>query len=107
MPTSNALWFVGPDSEWFWAMLQFLVVAISLYFIYKQLRIQSHANMLTALFELAAKWDSDRTIEAWYQVCENHKTHPESHAINTPEERIASFFEQTALFMKKGLSLQM
>lgn len=95
-------WIIGPDSVWLWAMLQFWVVAFSLYFIYQQIRIQSHANMLTALFELAGKWDSNRMIDARRQVCENRTTHPENRAINPDEERIASFFEEIGLFVKKG-----
>ena len=30
----------GPGSEWFWSMLQFVVVGITFYAIYRQLRAQ-------------------------------------------------------------------
>jgi hypothetical protein len=101
MPTPYLSWFIGPNSEWFWALVQSVVVAVSLYFIYQQIRIQSQANMLTALFGLATKWDSDRMIEARQQICTNHNSNTESRSINVPEERIASFFEEIGLFMKK------
>ena len=37
---TDGLAFFGPGSEWFWSMLQFAVVAITLYAIYRQLRAQ-------------------------------------------------------------------
>jgi hypothetical protein len=37
---TDGLVFFGPGSEWFWSMLQFVVVAITVYGIYRQLRAQ-------------------------------------------------------------------
>ena len=37
---TDGLAIFGPGSEWFWSMLQFVVVAITVYGIYRQLRAQ-------------------------------------------------------------------
>lgn len=95
-------WFVGPESEWLWACLQFVVITLSLYGIYRQVRIQSHANMLHAMFELAAKWDSPRMIDARRQVCAAYGKDPADTSINQQEDRIATFFEEISFFLKKG-----
>ena len=95
-------WFIGPNSEWLWAMLQFVVVAISLFFIYRQIRIQSHANMLTALFALAKKWDSSLMRKARRHVCKEYQENRERRKINQHEERIASFFEEIGFFLDEG-----
>lgn len=95
-------WFIGPGSEWLWAALQFVVVAISLYGIYQQIKIQSHANMLNAMFALADKWESPRMIEARQKVCIAYKRDRADTSINQQEDRIASFFEEISFFLKKG-----
>lgn len=43
---------VGPGSEWFWTMLQFVALAITFYAIYRQLRAQRSASV----FEQMAAW---------------------------------------------------
>ena len=37
---TDGMAFIGPGSEWFWTMLQFLALAITFYAIYRQLRGQ-------------------------------------------------------------------
>lgn len=95
-------WFIGPQSEWFWAMLQFLTVAASLYLIYKQIRIQSQANMLTALFELSTKWNTPHMLESRHHVSDSSLRGLKDHAINQHEERIGSFFEEIGFFLRQG-----
>jgi len=47
--------FVGPGSEWFWTMLQFLALTITFYAIYRQLRAQRSAGV----FEQMQAWESE------------------------------------------------
>jgi uncharacterized circularly permuted ATP-grasp superfamily protein len=37
---SGELVFIGPGSEWFWVMLQFVTLSVTFYAIYRQLRLQ-------------------------------------------------------------------
>ncbi|HEX5828482.1 MAG TPA: hypothetical protein VFY23_13235 [Candidatus Limnocylindrales bacterium] len=49
---------VGPGSEWFWAMLQFVMVAVTLLGIYHQLRLMRSANAFEHMRALEAEWQS-------------------------------------------------
>jgi hypothetical protein len=79
-----------------------MVVAVSLYLIYKQIRIQSHANMLTALFELSNKWNTPHMLESRSNVSESALKDKRNRAINQDEERIASFFEEIGFYLSQG-----
>jgi hypothetical protein len=48
----------GTGSEWFWAMAQFIVVVISLFGIYRQLRSQGAANALARIQTLDRRYHS-------------------------------------------------
>jgi hypothetical protein len=52
--------FVGPGSEWFWSMLQFLVVGVTLLGIYYQLRLSRSANNFEQARRLADDLASER-----------------------------------------------
>ena len=56
--------FVGPGSEWFWAMAQFVVVAVTLLGIYYQFRLQRAANAFEQLNRLGEQWDSEPMLRA-------------------------------------------
>ena len=42
---TDGMSFIGPGSEWFWTMLQVLVVAVSLLGLYRQLRLQARPDV--------------------------------------------------------------
>ena len=56
--------FIGPGSEWFWTMLQFLALAITFYAIYRQLRAQRAAAATQRMEAWQEKWFSDSLIHA-------------------------------------------
>lgn len=53
---------VGPGSEWFWSMLQFVIVAGTLIGLYRQLRLQSSATSFAQLREIVQEWGSERLL---------------------------------------------
>ena len=53
---------VGPGSEWFWAMAQFLVLLVTGLAIYRQFRVQASANALNVQNALVSQWDSPEMI---------------------------------------------
>ena len=89
----------GTDSSWFWAMCQFIVITISLIFIYRQLRIQRQANALSSLKSLDDKWRSINMAKARYAVCK--KCGHDDKKIRHNEENILDFFEEMGLFLKR------
>lgn len=59
---TDGMTFIGPGSEWFWAAAQLVVVVVSLYGIYHQLRNQGAANALQRINTLEGEWKSPRMI---------------------------------------------
>jgi len=60
--------FWGPGSEWFWIMLQFVVVAVTLLGIYFQLRLQRAANAFEQLNRIGEQWESEQMFRARLEV---------------------------------------
>ncbi|HEU5203762.1 MAG TPA: hypothetical protein VFU17_05650 [Candidatus Limnocylindrales bacterium] len=60
--------FWGPGSEWFWTMLQFAVVAVTLVGIYVQFRLQRAANAFDQLNRITAEMDSETMLRARLEV---------------------------------------
>jgi hypothetical protein len=52
---------IGPGSEWFWAMPQFVAVVVTLVAIYRQLKAQGSANTLSG----SRRCPLDGTLAAW------------------------------------------
>ncbi len=91
----------GDGSAWFWAMAQFVAIVVTLPFIYRQVRLQAQANMLQTLEALAQKWDSPTLRAARSAAC---KAHPRiDHRIGAIEYEVAGFFEDLALYFKRGV----
>jgi hypothetical protein len=55
---------IGPGSEWFWAAAQFVVVVVSLFGIYRQLRSQGAANAVQRIETLEGEWTSPKMTHA-------------------------------------------
>lgn len=55
----DGLTLIGPGSEWFWSMLQFVIVAITLYAIYRQVRLQASAAAIQQMDALVKEWRSE------------------------------------------------
>jgi hypothetical protein len=59
---------IGPGSEWFWTMAQFVVVAVTLVGIYYQFRLQRAANAFQQVQDVSAAWHSERLLRARLRV---------------------------------------
>lgn len=60
MVNTEGLTLFGAGSEWFWSMLQFVVVAITLAGIYVQVRQARAANAFAQATEMRQEWDGER-----------------------------------------------
>lgn len=52
--------FIGPGSEWFWTAVSGLVLAITFFAIYRQLRIQRDSAAIEQVAEMERMWTSER-----------------------------------------------
>jgi hypothetical protein len=57
---TDGMAFIGPGSEWFWAALSGLVLAVTFLGIYRQLRIARSANAFEQMNRLSSEWESER-----------------------------------------------
>ena len=54
----------GPGSEWFWAMVQAIVVTVTVIGIYYQFRLQRSSNAFEQLNRTVAEWGSESMLRA-------------------------------------------
>ncbi len=55
---TDGIALIGPGSEWFWTMAQFVAVVVTLLAIYRQLRAQGSSNALARLEALTSRYES-------------------------------------------------
>jgi hypothetical protein len=91
----------GPGSEWFWAMAQFVVIAVPLFFINSQIKLQRLGNALSSLFALREQWNSEKMGYARKLICENQN--PSSNKIGANEGAVLGFFEEIGLYLHSGV----
>lgn len=61
---TDGLAFIGPGSEWFWTAVSGLVLAITFFAIYRQLRLQRDAAATEQVNDLLNEWSSERMARA-------------------------------------------
>lgn len=66
---SDAFKLIGQGSEWFWALLQFAVVAATLLLIYRQIRVQTASHVVATLNGINARWNADAMLRARHACC--------------------------------------
>jgi hypothetical protein len=90
----------GKGSEWFWALMQFVIVTITLVLIYGELRISSAAHMLESLTSLNERWTSKDLVSQRRKICRAHlKGDP---VLTLGNQIVFTFFEELGLYVRKG-----
>ncbi len=92
---------IGPGSEWFWAAAQFVLVAVSLLGIYRQLKAQGSANAMQRLSTLHDRWNSERLIRARLKLAIALR-HGAGDGLAPLLGPITDFFEDIALLEASG-----
>lgn len=94
---------IGPGSEWFWSMLQFVVVVVTLVGIYYQLRIAQSANAFAQLDALVDEWQGEllvrRRLGVLYALRDG--TLPE-HLPDAPTSFVADYWEKVGSLARAG-----
>jgi hypothetical protein len=89
------------DPQCFWTMVQAVGIVITLLLIWKQMRIQSAANMLRALSDFSKEWWSTELIDARKEVCRSYRDKKSPGDLSA--ERISGFFETLGLYYKRNM----
>ena len=79
-------------------MAQFLLIGISFFFIYRQVRLQSKAHIITAIDIIYNRWASEAMLRARHQVCQRWLDGENS--FDSVAEYIAEYFEELGIYTK-------
>jgi hypothetical protein len=97
---TNGLVIFGPGSEWFWAMAQFVLVAVTIGGIYYQLRAQAAANTLQRMQFFIDQWESTAFSHDRLTTALRLRLGP-SHSMESSMLSIAGFFETLGLLERR------
>lgn len=62
------LTFIGSGSEWFWSMAQFVIVAITLVGIYRQVRLAASASAIQQMDAITREWRSEASTRQTVEI---------------------------------------
>jgi hypothetical protein len=89
--TTNGLAVFGPGSEWFWAMLQFLVLVTTFFVVYRQLRAAVAANAFARKERLEDTWDARPLTQARLKAAIALRNSPDAD-VDAAMRALAKFF---------------
>lgn len=103
MVSTDQLVLIGPGSEWFWSMLQLVVVAISLLGLYRQVRLQTSASAIDQAESLSSTWSSERMSRSTLAVLLHlQKSKDWASVPKQPSNVIGNFWERVGYLVRKG-----
>ena len=97
----KGLSFFGPGSEWFWSMLQFALVAITLIGIYRQLQAQRWATEVALRTALQDQWTGERMVRT-HLAAAMHVLQGQP-GVSASLEDVANWMEGLSEDMERGL----
>jgi hypothetical protein len=89
------------DPQTFWMMVQAVGVIITLWLIWRQIKLQGVGNSISSLTELESEWKSDKMAEARREICKCYKDGKDGGIQSA--ERIACFFETLGLYHERKM----
>ena len=86
------------QQDWFWAMMQFFIVAATLYLIYRQIKIQTATHIVQTLSNIVTRWNSETMLRARLKVCSDF-IHGEKE-FGEVSSYIATFMEELGVYVQ-------
>lgn len=100
---TDGMALIGPGSEWFWSMLQFLVVGLTLFAIYRQLRLQRSQTSIEQLGTFEREWLGEPIVRAKVSVLVALRDGADRASVpDEPALAIISFWERIGLLVRAG-----
>jgi hypothetical protein len=91
---------IGPGSEWFWSMAQFVVVAVTLVGIYYQFRLQRSANAFEQVNRIHDDWFAEPLLRA--RISAGKAARAGQDVPLGPLATIGNFWESVASLVRRG-----
>jgi hypothetical protein len=92
--------FIGPGSEWFWAALQFIALAITFIAIYRQLRIARSARAVEQVTAYTDKFEDERMYR--YQLAILVALRDGVEIPDAAGSNVSNYFETLGLLTRRG-----
>jgi hypothetical protein len=102
MVSTEGLVLFGPGSEWFWSMLQFVVVAITLVGIYVQLRQARAANAFAQASAMEEQWQGERMVRRRLAIATALRDQGPEADLSAHSAFIGNFWEGVAALVRAG-----
>lgn len=92
---------IGTGSEWFWAMLQFVIVTLTLWLIYRQIRVQTSSHVISSLQSIRDRWNQPVLLKARMAACQSCLD--DANNFDVHDQEVASFFEELGMYVSSKL----
>jgi hypothetical protein len=103
MQGTGVLVLFGPGSEWFWSMLQLVVVTVSLLGLYSQVRLQTSASAIEQAEALSDTWASERLNRSKLAVLLHLRESKDwASPPKQPSSVVGNFWERVGYLVRKG-----
>jgi hypothetical protein len=99
---ADGLTLFGTGSEWFWSMLQFVVVAITLAGIYVQLRQARAANAFAQANAMAEQWNDEWMVRRRLAIATILRDDGPDADLSAHVAAIGNFWENVAALVRAG-----
>jgi len=90
----------GAGSEWLWAFGQFVVISITAWLIFRQVKVAAMSHVVQAVCTIQERCHSERMQHVRLDVCSKWKNGKRE--FDGACEHIANFFEELGTFVKIG-----
>jgi hypothetical protein len=94
---SNLTWLGAPENQWFWAAINCALICITVFVIWRQLRLQRFSHVIQSMFLFDQRWRSAEMLTARREVCEHYA--PDEDTLNRPEDFVSRFFEDLGTYV--------
>ena len=99
---TDGLAFIGPGSEWFWTMLQFIALANTFSAIYRQLRAQHSASKYEQMTAWDREWEEPRMVRNKLALLLEIEHRDPTAGHPRANEEVPDFFERVGYLVSRG-----
>jgi hypothetical protein len=99
---TNGLAFIGPGSEWFWTALSGLVLAVTFFAIYRQLRLQRSQAAIAQVTTIRAEWASKTERHTRLAALIDLEHQAPAEGMPPSASGVANWFDRLGYLVRKG-----
>jgi hypothetical protein len=100
---TNGMAFIGPGSEWFWTAVSGLVLAVTFFAIYRQLRLQRSQAAIEHVESISREWLSERWARIRLECLTAYRDVEDPADIDTPmASLIVAYWDRVATLVRGG-----